>query len=184
MATTPNSSHNRDSGSRQNAPTGVYTPVSGSSGQFVTPSSSKTSKCGRESATTVVAPQRRSKRGQNNSAPMKLTAPSQLFRSRDTAVSCFNFPLDPSNIDHLKVICSKCKMVLGEAKDGILTEAIKKKKRADKRMCERPWDLNKKCIMRKAGTKTERNLSSGRISHKNIQTASFTSQYSIFHLTV
>ena len=35
-------------------------------------------------------------------------------------------------------------MVLGEAKDGILTEAIKKKKRADKRMCERPWDLNNK----------------------------------------
>ena len=142
MATTSSSSRNRDSGSRRNAPTGVSTPVQGSSGKFVTPSSSKTSKRGRESAATAVVPQRRSKRGHNNSAPLKLTASSQLFRNRDRTVTCFHFPLDPSNFDHLKVICSKCKLVLSEAKDGILTDAIKNKPRANKRICERPWDLD------------------------------------------
>jgi len=44
MATTSNSTRNIDSGSRRNALTGVSTPVSGASIQFVTPSSSKTSK--------------------------------------------------------------------------------------------------------------------------------------------
>ena len=148
MATTSNSTRNIDSGSRRNALTGVSTPVSGASIQFVTPSSSKTSKHGRESAAPAVVPQRRSKRGRDNSAPMKLTAPSKLFRSRDPAMTCFNFPLDPTDFDHLKVICSKCKLVLGEAKHGILTEAMKKKERSNKRMRESRGTFTMKHIER------------------------------------
>ena len=75
---------------------------------------------------------------------MKLTAPSKLFRSRDPAMTCFNFPLDPTDFDHLKVICSKCKLVLGlgEVKHIILTEAMKKKESSNKRMREQPWNLH------------------------------------------
>ena len=98
----------------------------------------------RDSGSRRNAPQRRSMRGHNDSAPLKLTASSQLFRSRDLKVTCFNFPLDPTNFDHLKVICSKCKLVLDQAKDGILTDAIKNKTRTNKRMCERPWELSNK----------------------------------------